>query len=288
MRLKIIPAAFVVAIFVLGMIAVSPNSSAAHNVKAQFVLHPTATFAINSTYWTPYPNNGIYWDKLISNDGNTTYIKSSSSGSFEFGYFTMANLNYKLEATDRIIVSTYAYVMILSGPLSPTAYHQFLITIKTASNYDSSFMNKMYQCTAKNVWQNMSVSMNNCPWTGKNWTTLDVNDTMLKIWVNGLGGVIYYGEVAMLITILSPSSTGIVISLETIGIIVTLAIGAICMIFGLRRREFNLMAGLTWLFGGIFYMTDVNVGFTIISIGLGFILLLSTAVDYLENRDIKH
>ena len=76
--------------------------------------------------------------------------------------------------------------------------------------------------------------------------------------------------------------------MEIIGICTTLALAFGCMIFGLRRREFNLMAGLTWLFGGIFYMTDLNIGFTIISIGLGFILLLSTAVDYLENRNIKH
>jgi hypothetical protein len=80
---------------------------------------------------------------------------------------------------------------------------------------------------------------------------------------------------------------GIVVSLETIGIIVTLVLGFGTLAFGFLRKEYRLMSGLTWIFGGVFFFTDLHVGFMAISIGLGAILLLTTAVEILDTSKSK-
>lgn len=71
------------------------------------------------------------------------------------------------------------------------------------------------------------------------------------------------------------------------GIYLTLALGFGTMALGLVHKPYNLMSGLIWMFGGIFYFVEIHVGFTILSIGLGFILLIGTAVDYLDSERQK-
>jgi len=69
-----------------------------------------------------------------------------------------------------------------------------------------------------------------------------------------------------------------------------LAFGTVGM--GLFRREFLMLAGLIWILVGIYFLGDIHIIFTILSLGIGFILLMTTAVDYLEtsekNRHIGH
>lgn len=73
--------------------------------------------------------------------------------------------------------------------------------------------------------------------------------------------------------------------MDVYGLVMTLAFGFGLMAAGFWRREFWLVSGMVWIFGGIFYLTEVHIGFTIISIGVGSILLLSTAVEYLESPE---
>jgi len=83
-----------------------------------------------------------------------------------------------------------------------------------------------------------------------------------------------------------------VISIESLtftpGLVLTVILGFGTAGVGLVRREFFLLSGLVWICGGIFYLGQVHLFFMILSLGMGFILLMTTAVDYLENRDIKH
>ncbi|OGC92215.1 MAG: hypothetical protein A2W25_11405 [candidate division Zixibacteria bacterium RBG_16_53_22] len=72
-----------------------------------------------------------------------------------------------------------------------------------------------------------------------------------------------------------------------LGIILTLALGISFTVIGMASKKppFSLVAGLIWIFGGVFFFTSVHVGFAILSIGMGTMLLLMTAVEYFERKD---
>jgi len=73
--------------------------------------------------------------------------------------------------------------------------------------------------------------------------------------------------------------------LDWLGVALTLAFGFGTIGIGLFRKEFLLMSGLVWICGGIFYLGQVHLFFMILSLGMGFILLMSAAVEYLETPE---
>jgi len=79
-----------------------------------------------------------------------------------------------------------------------------------------------------------------------------------------------------------PTST---MSILTLMVGLVFAFGAVG--FGFFRREFFLVAGLIWIVVGIYFLGDIHIIYTILSIGIGFILLLSTAVEMLEPQSSR-
>jgi len=95
----------------------------------------------------------------------------------------------------------------------------------------------------------------------------------------GAGNVTTYQNFSVQVIVGGPTSTMSIISL-TVGLV--FAFGTVGM--GLFRREFLMLAGLIWILVGIYFLGDIHIIFTILSLGIGFILLLTTAVDLLESK----
>ncbi len=72
-----------------------------------------------------------------------------------------------------------------------------------------------------------------------------------------------------------------------LGILLTLVLGIAFTVIGaaLKNYPLSLIGGLIWVFGGAFFFTGVHVGFAVISIGAGAILLLTTAVEYFDRKE---
>src|SRR4030066_44302 len=85
-------------------------SVSAHDVAERFFLHPTSTYAINSSYWNPYPANGTYWDKLLSKDGNDSYI---------YNYEPPGGITYQILRPN----SDNTPLTMITTPASPTTHY---------------------------------------------------------------------------------------------------------------------------------------------------------------------
>jgi hypothetical protein len=266
----------------------APGVSATdYEYKESYVLHPDSDMTASA--WTANPNNGIYWNKLGSNDTNTTTVFSTAIG--QSLKMTFANLNTIHDsAVENGSVRLNVTMWVICRANASGAALQYQIAILTYG-YQSMWTNFL---SATGVWKNYSLHSTVCTFHQDQWWPYCINYTAVYLTSAGINGKMVVTEVGMLVDVYIPIpySPGFAINMETIGIIVTLALGFGLMGLGLINKPFMLMSGLVWIFGGIFFLTDLHVGFTILSIGTGAMLLLTTAVEYLgpntSTRHIQH
>jgi hypothetical protein len=183
---------------------------------SQTVLRPKSTFYADAG-WTPYPSDGILWNKTLTNDGNTTYITCATA--WAMVYFDLTDWTDPGYANETIEITWWGICLGISAVQPASAIHQDGAIQSVSSWYDMSAIVMMRTFAAKNVWENHTLKIGEyCPWTTAKWTQTSINQIYIKLWPNTIiAGSLRVTETALLVNVTVPASEETV-SFGTIGL----------------------------------------------------------------------
>jgi hypothetical protein len=160
----------------------------------QTVLRAVGTSS--STGWTANPNDGVLWDKLLTNDTNTTDIASGSATAVIT--LEMANLNYEL--TDQDVASGDRFLVVDAWAIYRVNASGSSFALK-AKILTYGFVSRGIAVgTATGVWHNMSMTMYSCMYHNDAWWGNCVNYTFLEL-STGVIGKIRVTEIGLIVSL---------------------------------------------------------------------------------------
>jgi hypothetical protein len=271
--------ALVPVLLVLALAFVPLGASA--DSLSQYVLRADGTAQAGA--WSPYPADGTLWNKTLSNDGDSSYITDTTPWSF--AEFTVDNLAVAIPSGSS--VSVCAWITMKTNVPGPSHTSFGLTNVNTSATtiwYDSSIAKRM--TPGATTYKNYSITESHCPWTGYNWTGSTINATYFFVSFNGVG-TMKITEIGLLVnvTVLTAGEGGM--TDDQAMLFVTVILGLALMIYARYEKNAYLegFSGIVWLFASLTVFPTWGEGWTILSLGLGMILLAHAGLSIADTRD---
>lgn len=147
------------------------------------LLRPTGDYSVVKSAWTTSPADYIYYTKVQTNDGDTTYVRCNNSGAWSVLAFNITTFVDNATLTNE----SYDVSIWVIAKCQFAGVGRLMISIRNdvANFYDSSLIVRRVSASASYV--NYTAKTNGCPWTGANWTITNINQMYVVLWTNGLG-----------------------------------------------------------------------------------------------------
>ena len=203
-------------LIISGMAIMSParNVSAHEYLYGQYILHPDRT--VSNTGWTTWPNDGVLWNKLTSNDANTTTINSTAAGQIckiGFGSFSgPPGLDQGIEDGIYELSVRMWIVCRASTSGSGVQFKMLIFTYGYVSMYTGLLATGTY-------WVNSTVKDDTCPFNipTEVWTSYDVNNTVVELTSLVVGKTVVT-ELGLIINVTTEPDRQIILSFGTLGL----------------------------------------------------------------------
>lgn len=229
--------------------------------------------------WTPYPADGIFWDKVWGYDENATYMQSPV-GALPQSFTTLSDWIDPDWTGERIYVSYYARGLSYGTGTSTTTIAMSVPTYGTGT-----FLT--YQTFPTSVYTNKTYSYGStCPATKTPW-----NETILTtFWITFLrisGNQTRITDFAFIVQTtawsVDPTATDHFEDWAELGI--ATVSGFATMALSVVFSPLALFSGLIWIFSSLTTFIDLGIGWMTLTLGLGMYVLGDGAFKWIEGRN---